>query len=268
MKGDVQEVNTNAVEVANFITQSPVRVEILKQLYEADRLSKSELKDRFDVAQVTLTRNLDALEDREWIRSHLREYELLPTGEIIVEAFESVLETIEFVETIQPFLRWFPMDELEFDVTALSDATVIVSDTTNPYAPVNQHIEAMKAVDEFRCLLPAIGLPAMSVARDCVIEGDTRQELVYSPEIQSTLQTDPQYRKLVEEMIGCDNCRMFVSEREIRYYLGLCEERIQIGVEDDDGMPKALVETNRNEIREWATRTYRSYRKRAEPLDF
>lgn len=266
MGGDSQRVKTDAIEVVNFLTQSPVRVAILKHLSDADRLRKSELKERFDVSQVTLTRNLDALEERAWIRNHVREYELLPSGELIVDAVETMLETVEFVESIQPFLRWFPEDELEFDVTALADATVVVAESTNPYAPVNRHIEAMKTVDRFRCLLPVVGLPAMTVARETILERDTHQEIIYSPEVQSTLQSDPQYRELLEDMHGCDNCRMRVAESEIRYYLGLCEERIQIGVQDDDGVPQALVETDRDAIREWATRTYRSYRKRSEPL--
>lgn len=262
----VQGVDTNAIEAVNFLTQSPVRVAILQQLADAERLTKSEFKERFDVSQVTLKRNLDALEERAWIRNHVREYELRPSGELVVETIESLLETIDFVETIRPFLRWFPEDDLEFDVTALADATVVVADATDPYAPVNRHIEAMKSVERFRCLLPAVGLSAMRVARDCIVEHEQRQDVVLSPEIESTLRNDPQYRTLTEELLECEHCALFVADREIRYYLGICDDRVQIGVANDDGVPQALVETDREEIREWATRTYRTYRTRSESL--
>ncbi|ADB59313.1 hypothetical protein Htur_0413 [Haloterrigena turkmenica DSM 5511] len=265
MEHELKETDAEPVAVVNFLTQSPVRIAILDRLDETDRLSKTELRDEFDVSRVTVQRNLDALEDRDLIRSHVHEYEIRPLGELVADELDATIDTIAFAERIRPFLRWFPETALEFDVRALADATVVVSDSTDPYAPVNRHIEAIERADRFRCLLPAIGLPALTVAHERVVEHDQRQEIICSPALESTVRSEPEYRDLVADITSHDDCTMRVADSELTYYLGLFEEVVQIGVEDDDGIPRALVETEASEIRTWATRTYDCYRERSEP---
>lgn len=268
MNTTLGETNAEPVDVVNFLTQSPVRVAVLQRLRETDRLTKTELREEADASRVTVQRNLDALEERELIRSRVHEYEIRPLGELVAEELDATMETMAFVERIRPFCRWFPDDELEFefDLQALADATVVVSDSTDPYAPVNRHIEAIERADRFRCLLPAIGLPALTAAHERVVEHDQRQEIICSPALESTVRSEPEYRDLVADITSHDDCTMRVADSELTYYLGLFEEVVQIGVEDDDGIPRALVETDAGEIREWATRTYEFYRERSEPL--
>lgn len=265
MNRRLEETDAEPVAAVNFLTQSPVRVAILDRLDETDRLSKTELRDEFDVSRVTVQRNLDALEDRDLIRSDVHEYEIRPLGELVADELDATIDTIAFAERIRPFLRWFPESALEFDMRALADATVVVSDSTDPYAPVNRHIEAMERADRFRCLLPAIGLPALTAAHERVVEHDQRQEIICSPVLESTVRSEPEYRDLVADILSHDDCTMRVADRELTYYLGLFEAVVQIGVEDDDGIPRALVETEAPEIRSWATRTYDGYRERSEP---
>jgi len=266
MNGDLQEATDDAIGAVNFLTQSPVRVELLRRLDEADRVSRTELRDQFDVSRVTVKRNLDALEERDWITNSRQEYRIRPLGSVVVEAIETALVTANFAETIRPFLRWFPEDELTFDVRELADATVVVSSATDPYAPVNRHIEAIRRASEVRCLLPAIGLPAMRAVRECLAEREQRHEVVFSPEIEATIRAEREYRELAAELAAFDRYAARVSEREIGYYLGRFDDIVQIGVEDDDGVPQALVETDSDEIRRWATRTYESYRSRSRPF--
>ncbi|WP_126663685.1 helix-turn-helix transcriptional regulator [Haloterrigena salifodinae] len=260
------ETDAEPVDVVNFLTQSPIRVAILQRLRETDRLTKAELREEADASRVTVQRNLNALEERELIRCRVREYEIRPLGEVVAEELESTTETMAFVERIRPFCRWFPDDELEFDVCALADATVVVSDSTDPYAPVNRHIEAMERADRFRCLLPAIGLPALTVARERVVEHDQSQEVVHSATLESTLRSEPEYRELVAEIRAHEACTMRVADRKLTYYLGLFDDVVQIGVEDDDGIPRALVETDASEIRAWAEETYECHLEQSEPL--
>ena len=266
MNGDRQAADSDAIGAVNFLTQSPVRVEILRRLDETDRLSKTELRDRFDVSRVTVQRNLDALEERDWITNSLQEYRIRPLGSVVVEAVETAIEVADFAETIRPFLRWFPEDELAFDVQELADATVVVSSAADPYAPVNRHINAITRSSEVRCLLPAIGLPAMRAVRECLADREQRHEVIISPEIESTICDEREYRELAAELASFETYTSRVSEREIGYYLGLFDDAIQLGVEDDDGVPRALVETDSDEIREWATSTYESYRSVSRPF--
>jgi hypothetical protein len=59
---------------------------------------------------------------------------------------------------------------------------------------------------------------------------------------------------------------MLVSPTELPFYLGLTDDGcVQIGVEDDDGLPRSLLETTDGDVMEWAESVYRKYRAEAEP---
>lgn len=259
--------NTTAVEGLQFLTQSPVRVRILELLGDADGMEKRELRERIDVSRVTVRRNVRALEERGWIEIEDRVCSITVLGSLVLEDVSPALETTAVVERLRPFLRWFPEAELEFDARALADATIVTADSTDPYAPVNRHIEAVEEAGRFRGLFPVVGLQAMTVGRDRVVEDDCRHELVVSSLLEPTIRDRPEYRELVDEMLVSGNCDLFVADCEIPFYLGLFDAAVQVGVEDDEGVPQALVETDAEEIREWAERTYEAYLKRADPFD-
>lgn len=258
--------STTAVKGLHFLTQSPVRVRVLELLSEAGSMRKRELRDRIDASRVTVRRNVHALEDREWIEVDNRECEITALGEIVIEDASPALETTEVVERLRPFLRWFPEVELGFDVRVLADATIVVPDSTDPYAPVNRHIDAMERTDRFRSLLPVVGLPAMTVGRDRIVEDGCHHEIVVSERLAPTIRDQPEYRELLEEMLASGNCALFVADREVPFYLGLFDDCVQIGV-DDDGIPRALVETDADDVREWAERTYETYLAGSDPFD-
>ncbi|TYL37301.1 transcriptional regulator [Natronococcus pandeyae] len=249
-----------------FLTQSPVRVRLLEKLYDEGDAQKYELREAFDTSRVTVRRNLNALEDRDLITISGRTCEISPLGDVVVEDVLPAVNRVHFVERLRPFVRWFPVDDLTFDIRALEDSTIVTANESDPYAPVNRHIEAMENADRFRCLLPAVGLPAMNVARDRVVEDGWQYECIYTPGLASTLRNQPEYAELVDELSEAPNCDLFIAEDRIRYYLGLFDHRVQIGVEDDNGVPKALVDTDAAEVREWAEQTYDHYLEQAEPF--
>ncbi|MDG5759944.1 transcriptional regulator [Natronococcus sp. A-GB1] len=252
------------VEGMSFLTQSPVRVRILERLYDHEGLRKRELKEQSDASRVTVRRNMNALEERDLITIEGRTCEITPLGEVVVEDVLPALKTVDVLDRLRPFVRWFPDDELEFDVCTLEDATIITADSNDPYAPVNRYIEVMETADRFRGLLPTVGLPAMTVAYECTVEAGYHHEIVVSERLARTVLNRRGYSEFLDEMLASGNCTLFVSDREIRFYLGLFEECVQIGVEGDDGTPKALVETDATEVREWAEQTYDQYVTQAE----
>ncbi len=258
--------NATAVEGVQFLTQSTVRVHILELLYETGGLRKCELRDRVDASRVTVRRNIDALEDRDLVAVAGGRRELTILGEIVVEDVLPAFDTAGTVERLRPFVRWFPENDLGFDVRSLADATVIVSDSTNPYAPVNRHFEAVQTADRIRCLLPTVGLYPLSAVRDRVVETDRRHEIVIDETVASTLSTETSYEQVVADLVAAENCTLSVTPRELAYYLGLCDNSVQICVGGEDGLPRVLVETDADDVREWADKTYEQCRRRAEPL--
>ena len=257
--------NATNVECARFLTQSSTRVRLLELLYEDGPLRKRELRDTVDASRVTVRRNVNALEDHDLIGVSGRRCEITALGEIIVQDVLPALETAETVDRLRPLVRWLPDSELDFDLRALDDARIVVSTPADPYGPIERHLTAIETTDRCRLLLPAIGVQPMSVARDRLVDDESTHELVVSEAVATTLETRPTYRTLVEEMVDSGNYELYCTDRAVAFYLGVFEDRVQIGVTDDDGQPRALAETDAGVVREWAERTYTEHLNHAEP---
>jgi hypothetical protein len=67
-------------------------------------------------------------------------------------------------------------------------------------------------------------------------------------------------------MLATDRFDLSVYDGEVPYYLGVLDETVQIGVEDENGMPRALLETDVEGLGEWASDTYAQYRERSTPF--
>lgn len=254
------------IEEVNVLARSPTRIRLFEELYEHEQLAKSDLKQRIDASRTTIQRNLDALQEQGWVAGNNREYWVTRSGKPVAEQFLELLNTIYAAKRIQPFLEWLHMDELDLPLSSLANAEITVTDENNPYAPVNRHIELMQSTDWFRCLLPAVGLQPLLVARDRILKHESRHEIVVDPDIVDTLRTRDAYQDPLGDILSTDRATVLVSDREIPFYLGMAEGVVQIGVSDDDGVPRSLIETGAGEVREWAEETYEEYRTAAEPL--
>lgn len=254
------------IEAIGFLARSANRWWILRTLRDTGPMSERELREKGDATRTTLQRNLVTLEEQDWINQPTqRTYALTLAGEAIVEQFETFTQTVEVTERLASLLEWIPQDSFDLDLHHLADATISVSTNADPYAPVNDHMRAMKEGETFRCMVPAIGLPAMTVSRDCVERG-CEHTIVVDPDAAETLRTDENYADVVADLTESDCCTLLEAADPVPYYLGIADDVVQIGVGDDEGKPQALVESRSDAVRSWAEETLDTYVDGARPL--
>lgn len=258
------QIMDGATEAVNFVTKSHNRTHILRQLADHEYLSRDEFKRRCDVSRTTLQRNLVALEERGWIHRDNRTYTLTTKGERITDELIDLLETVNVAKRLEPFLKCVSSEAVDFEFSQLKDAKVTVADKGNPYAPVNDHIKLMKQSERFRGILPSIGLQPLEIAQKCVERGSDH-EVIFGPTAATTIDNDPIYNEPLAEMANADNCKLLIADTEPPFYLGLTNDTVQIGVEDN-GKPHALIETDNEDIFTWGERTYHKYKQRSEPF--
>lgn len=260
---EVQE----ALNDIDFLARSANRVQLLQELPDREQLERDDIKACCEASRTTIQRNLNAIEERGWIQNTNQTYSLTLSGEIVIEAFSDLVETIQLVRKLQPVLNWFPR-ELAIDFTPLRNVTVVTPDPSNPYAPVNRHIEAMESADWFRCMLPAIGLQPMTIAHKRVVHDGCTHEVIVDEGVAETLRSDSNYTELVDEMIETGHCHLYVYDGDFSFYLGLTDKCVQIGVEDDDGVPRGLMEIDADsqDVRKWAEEIYAEYKQQATPF--
>jgi hypothetical protein len=89
--------------------------------------------------------------------------------------------------------------------------------------------------------------------------------VVVVPEVAEMFQSNPDYVELFEGMVDTGRFEVYVCGSGIPYYLGIFDRTVQIGV-NENGEPRGLLETDSEEVREWAERKYDSCKQEAEVL--
>lgn len=249
-----------------FLARSQTRVHILEQLVKNAAINRSEMNSHIDASERTITRTLNEFTDRGWVEQRDRSYQLTPTGELIAQAFLELVDSFSETAELSTFLDWFPYSEYELDVTRLLGATVTESTDSEPYAPARRQNRLMGQVSTYRALLPSVDVEGNHIANQQMEAGNLEAELIVPPRIKHTIVTH-EYAHLMRDPIEDGQLTLLVADSVPEFHVGLADdEKVQIGVEDDAGLPRALVETTDSAVRDWAEQLYDEYRSQADPV--
>jgi predicted transcriptional regulator len=257
------DAGSDPVEQIAFLARSESRVRVLEALSEDGPANQRALRDCIDMSRSTLSRSLQALEEQGWVAESDGGYHLSPVGHVIAEEFLELLERISLTEDLAPFLRWFPYGASDLELIHLSDAEVIPGTNSDPIAPVRKHQEAMKSAHNIRLFIPSLDREASRAVHDGVMDGRLEAEIVVTPSVEETIGSGD-FAELFRPQIETDRMTVLSIEDDFpRYYFGLVDDRVQVGVEDDEGIPRALLETTADPVWEWAEKRYETLRERA-----
>lgn len=254
-----------ARETIEFLVRSDCRIGILEALLDDGERTRDDLKDDLDVVRTTLGRNLDALEERNLILADGRTYRLTRTGELIASGTVDLLETVDLAARIEPVASRIPDGEFDVDVRALEDATVVESTLADPYAPVVAHERQLSVTDHARLILPASATDPLETSATMVEDGAVH-EVVVTDDLAETLRSNPELAEPLDRMAETENVTIRRVDDDIPYYVGLLDDVVQIGVHDERGIPEALLESDADELREWARERFEAYRRKSELL--
>lgn len=244
-----------------FLSRSQNRVRILQTLRTDGPLGQPDLRERLDAPQSTLQRNLRRLEDRKWVRKEGTEYQITSLGELIITNFADLLVIMQLESRLEEFLRWIPLSAFDLDLRHLADAEITLSTPEHPYAPVNKHIDALRSAGTYRALLPRVNRQALEMGLSRMMRDETRgNEVILTRDVVERLRSDPYDEKSFEEMVATGLVDVYMYDGEFPFYLGLVDDTVQIGVEDADGVQRAMLESDAEAVTRWAEELYREYK--------
>jgi predicted transcriptional regulator len=253
---------TDPLGQIRFLARAESRVRIVELLSESEAMTQRELRTQLDASRTTVARSLRSLEERGWVTND-DGYRLTRLGAAIGSEFSGLLDTVRQVEELSEFLRWFPTDEFAPDFLDVDDAAVISASEGDPYAPARKQTDILRTADRVRMLLPSVDLEGTKTIAEQVTEHGLEAETIVASGLEGTLES-ADFAPLLREKIETGRSTVLVSQAELPFYLGLADDgRVQIGVEDDEGFPRALLETTDDGVRDWADGLYREYREQA-----
>lgn len=250
---------TAAVEDVEFLARSTTRVRLLETLRERDRATRDALRDAVSASRTTVSRNLDALVERGWVDVDDREYALAAGTDAVVDRFLDLESTVATADRLRPFLDHVDREAFDVDLAHLDDATVVAAEPGDPWAMVNAHVDRLRETDDDRIAVPLVGLHAMEALHEKVVDGDATVELVVSDPVAETFRSNQDYATLVDDLRAADGFELHRTEWSVPFYVGVLDDVVQVGV-DEDGEPRALLETTDPAVRDWARAKIDSYR--------
>lgn len=254
-------MSATSLDIIDVLRQ---RREILGRLVE-EPCDKRTLVDDLGVPRSTLDRAVRELEAIDLVSYTDGAYATTPVGKRIVHSFEACLERIDLALSFEPALQYLPCDAFDLDLRALSGAELLVAEPGNPYVMINRQVDRLGEMEQARGLLPLAGLHAHETAHEQIIDEGATAELVVTPAVADTLLSETNFAPLTEELLETGRFDLFVYEGEVPLFVGVFDdETVQIGV-DEDGEPRALLETDRSGVREWAHETIDEYKQHATP---
>lgn len=251
-----------ALEIVDVLRK---RREIMTCLLENPR-DKSTLVDDLDIPRSTLDRAIRELESVRVVTYSDGEYVVTGPGERLTREFFRFVDRAELALELEPFLQWIPSGEFDLDIRWLAEAELLVPTNADPYAMINRHVQQLKDMDYARGMLPVTGLHAHETVHENIVKNGAEGKLIVESDVAEVLTSKAPFADLTKEMLATGRFELFVYDGSIPYFVGVFDENlVQIGV-DEDGEPRAMIETDHRELRTWAVEILNKYERRAERL--
>lgn len=225
---------------------------------------KRTLEDTLPCSRSTIDRGIRELETLEFLTYDDEGYVPTGCGEFAAHEYRQFKRRMEVLIEFRPFLKWISPAEFDIDLAWLDEAELLVPEPNDPYAMINRHVDALRTADRIQCLLPLTGQHAHEAAHTSVTENEAECELVVDRGVAKTLRSKDGYAEQYADMVSTGRFHVYRYRGSIPYFVGLFDDQIvQLGV-DDDGEPRALLETESPSVRDWATRKFEEYKRQAE----
>jgi len=254
---------SEAIGQISFLTRSESRVGILTQLLADGPTTQREFQEELSSSRSTVTRALSALAKRGWVEREGDRYRLTPQGRIVADGLDTLVDTVQATDELATVIEWFPYAEYDIDIEQFRGADITASTDPDPYAPSRKHATAVQDTSRFRMLLPSIDLQMVRTIEEPAVAGELTVELLVSPGMEGTIEGDD-FADALRTQIAADGMTVFVTDEPAPFYLGLSGDGlVQVGVEDDEGFPRALVESEDEKLRAWGEGVYEDVRESA-----
>ena len=248
-------------EIQTIVKTSPV----LQELRDSEEpLHQSEIRRRLDKSKSTTHRRMKKLEKMEFISGGDQGYSLTLLGETVARKTEEYVSEVSVADEYEEFLE--TVKEAELSLRDIADADVTRASSENPVAPLVRLAEITADASEVRVLTNSVAPESFKVGREKIREGEQEVEMVIDGRTIKSIRGNDWFGEELKRDLGTENLELWVHREPVPYQIGIMDDRLCLGAEDENRMPVALLETENESAVKWAQREFKSYRERAERL--
>lgn len=235
-----------------FLAGSPNRIAVLDALVTLGSVSRRDLVDEVGVSRVTVGRIVDEFEARGWATRHGTEYRVTPIGEVVGDTFGSLLRTIASMDRLSTVLPWLPAD-FDIDVRRLETARITVPTWSDSVAPIRRAAQITAGLDVLRVCASGVAPDVIKGIRDAAVEDGADVEVVMTRSARDVITHDRTMWGWFDDLLDVGG-RIYDHPGH-PYLIAICDQTAVIGVNDDAGMPRGLVESSDSAVLDWVCST-------------
>lgn len=257
---------TQSLEDIRYLSDSEHRIVALGLLLEGPK-TQGDLRAGAEASSATVSRMLRSFEERDWVVRRAGSYELTSIGRFVTTEFTHLQDQMDAMEELQKIIEWIPADVVALGLECLVDAAITFPSAKSPLAPPERATELKRHSSRSRGL--SYYLPTMCIAahQAAIEEGIQTLEAVFTEEMYETIACSPSTgTQQFIDVIESDRATLYVSDEEIPYVIGINDDIVYLGINNEMGIQVALMETTNEQIFAWAEETFEEYRKRARPI--
>lgn len=259
---------TTPLEDTRFLSQSDNRLQALKALSEGP-LHSQELREAIGASRSTLGRTIGSFEERSWIRKTDDGYELTAVGMLIAEEFTAMLDSMAAATKLRSVVDIVDIEQFGLALSDLADAEVILPEKHNPIAPIHRATEELHRTNEGRILLQFLTPELLDPLWKLGVESEDSVEIIFRSGAIEGILADERMSQRFDDLVSAKHSSVMVHDGELPLNMGIFSDNVSIGLLDDQALPRALIVSTNDVVREWAESLFDSYRRRSErvPMD-
>ena len=220
------------------------------------------LEDSVSSSRSTIHRALTAFEDVGLVRKIDGKFELTRTGALVARETTDFCSRITTACRMEPFLNTIQSTDVEIPIGAFSGATVLRPESGRPHFAVKRITELIEESESIRILSSVISPVYVDVAHREMMSG-TEIEVIFDTHVIDVIESE--YRDQAESAL--ETGRFVILEHDsIPFELFLFDGNVGLTAHDEDGIPRAFVETDAADAIEWAESLYERFRREAHRL--
>lgn len=237
---------------------------VLTILREQAGLRQSEIRDATDYSKSTTHRRIKKAVEMDLVTKEDGRYRLSELGEEVSEKASGYVSAVDRAYDRREFVK--TVSDADLDITEVSDAEVTRASSANPVAPLVRLAEVTVNASEVRVLTNSIAPESFEVGREEIRDGSLEVEMVVDRRTIESIRGSDWFGEELELDLRTGNFDLWVHEEDVPYQIGVMDDKLCLGAEDENRMPIAMLETREENAVEWGERKFESYREDAELL--
>lgn len=254
-----------ALEDIAFLARSENRVAIFRALADRPR-DRRELETETGVSRSTLGRALGDLEERGWIERDGRTYETTTAGELVLDRFVPLFETMAGLRTLGTAIELLPVEDISLDIRHLADAKVVTATEFQPTKPMDYSLDRQRDANQLCAVVRTIPPVALAATHEMVTSGQLDATFVLDSAYVDTLSPAGELQAQWSDM-ATGPATIRCHEGPIPYVLLAIDETVHLWPCDDEGDTWGLLESENDSVLAWAEGTIADYLDEAQSLE-